>query len=81
MFFGAPRAARAERPKRIRTEKPKAKVAPHLVAKARELRDRYLEHVNDGRMILGARGKYDVSRALSGRVLMQGHALPSPTAA
>jgi hypothetical protein len=35
-----------------------------LVAAARELRDRWLEQVNAGRLI-GA-GKYDVSRAIAG---------------
>jgi hypothetical protein len=34
------------------------------VAAARELRDRYLEHVNSGAMQLEPAGKYDVSRAL-----------------
>jgi hypothetical protein len=38
-------------------------VDPHLVAKSRELRDRYLEQVNDRMLLEFARGKYDVSRA------------------
>jgi hypothetical protein len=32
-----------------------------LVAAARELRDRYLEHVNGGELELASRGKYDVA--------------------
>jgi hypothetical protein len=55
-----------------RVAKPKAKACPErsrridpaLVAKARELRDRYLEHVND-RALAAPTGKYDVSRTLS----------------
>ena len=38
---------------------------PKYVAAARELRDRYLEQVSAGRLVLeDSRGKYDVSRAL-----------------
>ena len=36
-----------------------------LVAAARELRDRYLEHVNAGSGVPASQGKYDVSRSLS----------------
>ena len=44
---------------------------PKLVAKARELRDRYLEHVNGERVnespkaMIAPSGKYDVSRSLA----------------
>ena len=41
------------------------KVDPALVSKARELRDRYLEQVNDGQLIAPSGAKYDVSRILS----------------
>jgi hypothetical protein len=57
------RATRAKAGKR-----PKVKNDPKHVAAARELRDRYLEHVNaaQGKTALAARtGKYDVSRILS----------------
>jgi hypothetical protein len=54
--------AAVEKPKR--EKKPKAKVDPALVAKARELRDRWLEHVNSGAMLIEGVGKYDVTRAL-----------------
>lgn len=37
---------------------------PKYVKAARELRDRYLEEVNTGRMLPAANGKYDVSRQL-----------------
>ena len=55
---GSPRAGAEPEPKPKREPKPKVKNDPRLVAAARELRDRYLEHVN-GR---AGRGKYDVSR-------------------
>jgi N-acetylglutamate synthase-like GNAT family acetyltransferase len=57
-----PAPAAAEKPKR--EKKPKRKNDPKLVAAARELRDRYLEHVNTGGMLLEGAGKYDVTRAL-----------------
>ena len=44
--------------------KPRQKNDPKLVAAARELRDRWLEHVNSGQALLEDAGKYDVSRAL-----------------
>ena len=47
-----------------RKERPRMKNDPKLVAAARELRDRYLEEVNANRLLPGAQGKYDVSRAL-----------------
>jgi N-acetylglutamate synthase-like GNAT family acetyltransferase len=50
--------------KKPREKKPKVKADPKLVAAARELRDRWLEHVNAGEMLLESAGKYDVSRAL-----------------
>jgi hypothetical protein len=39
------------------------KINPQLAAKARELRDRYLEQVNE-RPLLAPGGKYDVSRTM-----------------
>jgi hypothetical protein len=54
-----------EKPKR--EKKPKAKNDPKLVAAARELRDRWLEHINSGAKLLDAQGKYDVSRQLESR--------------
>ena len=43
------------------------KADPKLIAAARELRDRWLEHVNgSGRAGLISQGKYDVSRCLDG---------------
>jgi hypothetical protein len=52
-----------EKPKR--EKKPKAKNDPKLVAAARELRDRYLEHINTTQPLL-SQGKYEVSRMLEG---------------
>jgi hypothetical protein len=50
--------------KKLREKKPKRKNDPKLVAAARELKDRWLEHVNTvGEDLLGC-GKYDVTRAL-----------------
>jgi len=54
--------------KKPRTAKPTKPPAPkfdpkHLVA-ARELRDRYLENVNDGCWVLSSGGKYEVGRAI-----------------
>jgi hypothetical protein len=44
--------------------KPQAKNDPALVAKARELRDRWMDRLNSGAALAGE-GKYDVSRALT----------------
>jgi hypothetical protein len=55
------------KPARVRAEKSRVKVDPNLIAAARELRDRYLEHVNDGGGLPPApNGRYDVSRTLGG---------------
>jgi hypothetical protein len=59
----APPAPAVKRP-RSRGVKPNRKNDPKLVAAARELRDRYLEHVNAGGMALEGEGKYDLTRAL-----------------
>jgi hypothetical protein len=57
-----------EKPKRTRERKPRQKHEKEFVAKARELRDRYLEQVNapGSEMLLpdGSCAKYDVSRQL-----------------
>jgi hypothetical protein len=61
---------------------------PRFLKQNRELRDRYLERVND-RLLIAPCAKYDVSRTLSGvegsRALADAHvfkaALPSPAAA
>jgi hypothetical protein len=67
---GAPAPAPA--PVNVPVMKPKApektKNDPRLVAAARELRDRWLEHVNSGQVTLEGDGKYDVGRALAGPV-------------
>jgi ribosomal protein S18 acetylase RimI-like enzyme len=51
------------KPVRERTAKVKVKIDPQLIAKARELRDRYLEHVNSEAHTLRAMGKYEVGRS------------------
>ena len=53
-----------------RTAKPRRtaeKIDPKYLAAARELRDRYLEHVNADPAALTARAKYHVVRALPSR--------------
>ena len=47
------------------TPKPRKKNDPKLIAAARELRDRWLEKVNQDGIALESQGKYDVSRTLS----------------
>jgi hypothetical protein len=47
---------------KLREKKAKVKADPKLVAAARELRDRWLEHVNEGRMLIEGAGKYDLVR-------------------
>jgi hypothetical protein len=74
--FGKPTPAKQKAP-RERVAKPKVKVDPQLVAKARELRDRYLERVNSEPLLLAGGGKYDVSRAISSSSLAPD---PSPLA-
>jgi len=63
----------AEKPKRA--PKPKVKNDPKLVAAARELRDRWLEHVNTTPLL--AAGKYDVGRALAAAAPMKVHINPA----
>jgi hypothetical protein len=64
---------------------PRQKNDPKLIAAARELRDRWLEKVNDDPSILSANGKYDVTRqlAISDRQSEIGdrQSLPAPLAA
>jgi hypothetical protein len=59
----APTPAAAPALKPARPPRPKEKIDPQMIAKARELRDRYLEQVNE-RLLLAPSGKYDVSRGL-----------------
>jgi hypothetical protein len=61
--FALPAAAPVkDKPKR--EKKPRAKNDPQLVAKTRELRDRWMERVNAGEALLESAGKYDVTRVL-----------------
>ena len=46
-------------------KKQKAKNDPRLIAAARELKDRWLEHVNANPAALASAGKYDVGRAIA----------------
>jgi len=49
----------------LRFEKAKRRNDPQHVAMARELRDRYLEEMNSGRLLPAANAKYDISRQLA----------------
>jgi ribosomal protein S18 acetylase RimI-like enzyme len=50
--------------KKVREKKPKAKFDPRYVEAARELRDRWLDEVTAGRLLLEATAKYDVARPM-----------------
>jgi N-acetylglutamate synthase-like GNAT family acetyltransferase len=84
-FDGPPAVARSvppvpttvEKPKQGgREKKPKVKADLKLVAAARELRDRWMEHVNSGATSIESAGKYDVTRALPAASTVE---LPEPT--
>lgn len=62
--LGAPNPAALPTPKPARQKRPTFKNDPRHVAAARELRDRWLEHVNSGEFVLTDGAKYDVTRAL-----------------
>ena len=73
-----PVAAPASKP--AKPARPKTTIDPQLIAKARELRDRYLEQVND-QLLLAPSGKYDVSRALESALREPESAVPQLPAA
>lgn len=50
--------------KRKKPAKLKRKIDPQFVSAARELRDRYLEQVNENGYRLESAGKYDVVRSI-----------------
>jgi N-acetylglutamate synthase-like GNAT family acetyltransferase len=67
-----------EKPKPEKKKREKAKADPALVAKARELRDRWLERVNaPGASVLLSHGKYEVARELAGPEAQARRALPA----
>ena len=66
--------AKPARKKAEKSSRVKTKIDPKYLAAARELRDRYLEHVNDRMILPEARGKYDVSRMLPATAT----AMPAP---
>jgi hypothetical protein len=65
------------RPAAKRPPRPAAKIDPALLAKARELRDRYLEEVNSGRFLPPECGKYDVSRQIEDKSAARAQANPT----
>lgn len=71
LWFAPPEATpaekRAAKAAQKKAKQPRRRNDPKLVAAARELRDRYIEQINDGLLLPpSACGKYDVSRALEG---------------
>jgi hypothetical protein len=73
--FGPLPKAVAEKPKR--EKQPKLKNDPQHVSAARELRDRYLEQFNSGRLLgESPQGKYAVGRMIEERPLRAARALP-----
>jgi len=56
--------AQHRKQKTPRAKRPAAKIDPKYLKPARELRARWLEHVNSGALILPTPGKYEVARAL-----------------
>ncbi len=65
LWFVAPGPPKAIQEKHERAPRPKQKNDPKLVAAARELRDRWLEKVNEGEYQFESAGKYEVSRELA----------------
>ena len=59
LYFAAPEPVVAEKP--VREKRKKVKNDPKFVAAARELRDRWLEQMNSGNVIVG-NGKYEVAK-------------------
>ena len=64
LHFAVPKPANAakEKPKKVQREKQKND--PKLIAAARELRDRWVERMNEDPAMLESQGKYKVARAL-----------------
>ncbi len=64
--FVDPKHERMKAEKRKREPRQKVKNDPKYVAAARELRDRWLEQVNERRFQIGSVGKYDITRSAIG---------------
>jgi GNAT superfamily N-acetyltransferase len=79
-FTHAPERAAAKAEKAKPAKKPKAKNDPRLVAAARELRDRWLEKVNDDPSLLLSQGKYAVGRTSASSVAPELAAPPTQAA-
>ena len=70
------------KPKRLRNPRPRSKNDPRFVAAARELRDKYLEQVNSGQVLMLPEGaKYNVCRRLEAPAPSTLNALPKLEAA
>jgi hypothetical protein len=75
-FGPPPQAALAPVEKPMKEPRKKEKNDPRLVAAARELRDRWLEHANANPAALVANGKYDVTRQIADRRVGDVEVLP-----
>jgi hypothetical protein len=64
LMFAAPAPVLEKAQKKPREKRPKVKNDPRLVSAARELRDRWLEKVNDEPELLAGAGKYEVARMI-----------------
>ncbi len=69
-----------EKPKPQKPKREKVKADPKHVAAARELRDRYLEHVNADAGALLSQGKYAIARQLGGPAMIAPDTLLLPAA-
>jgi ribosomal protein S18 acetylase RimI-like enzyme len=67
LHFAVPKPADAPKEKAKKEPRRKQKNDPRLVAAARELRDRWLERVNENPLGLESQGKYRIERALPAR--------------
>ena len=74
-----PARACPEPGRREKVARPKVKADPKHVAAARELRDRWLEHVNSGATVIESAGKYDVTRALPASSAVEFTTRPHPS--
>lgn len=80
--FAPPTPPKPEKPAReAKAPRQKVKADPKFLAAARELRDRWLEKVQEDPSLLLSRGKYDVARALAAPAQRDVPQLPNALAA
>jgi hypothetical protein len=73
LFFGAatPAPSAVEKRSKSRAPRVKTKNDPALAAKARELRDRWMEQLNQNPQMLLGDGKYEVGREANDEVRLR----------